>query len=170
MTTVENVVSDTQCCSAEGTEGQDSDVRPWVTWVSFLARLVLAGIWIVSGVLKASNMMETRVCVAFMLPALEILLGVLLLLGIKNKWMAIASAVVFTVFIVMIAQAWIRGLQIDCGCFGGGGYDPQADHLTYLSEIARDLAFMVFAVWLACFPHTPLAVEPGSRAPLRRHP
>lgn len=184
MTTVENVVSDTQCCSAEGTEGQDSDVRPWVTWVSFLARLVLAGIWIVSGVLKASNMMETRVAVrayrvlpeaavasvAFMLPALEILLGVLLLLGIKNKWMAIASAVVFTVFIVMIAQAWIRGLQIDCGCFGGGGYDPQADHLTYLSEIARDLAFMVFAVWLACFPYTPLAVEPGSRAPLRRHP
>jgi len=63
VTTVENVVSDTQCCSAEGTEGQDSDVRPWVTWVSFLARLVLAGIWIVSGVLKASNMMETRVAV-----------------------------------------------------------------------------------------------------------
>ncbi|VHO01424.1 hypothetical protein LC603019_01352 [Lawsonella clevelandensis] len=181
MTTVENATS-----APETQSGEDRDlaVRPWVNWVSLLARLALAAIWIVSGSLKASDMMETRVAVrayqvlpdwavpsvAFMLPALEILLGIFLLLGIKNQWMAIVSAVVFAVFIVMIVQAWARGLQIDCGCFGGGGYDASANHLTYLSEIARDLAFMVFAVWLACFPHTPLAVEPGSRAPLRRHP
>ncbi len=157
MTTVENATS-----APETQSGEDRDlaVRPWVNWVSLLARLALAAIWIVSGSLKASDMMETRVAVrayqvlpdwavpsvAFMLPALEILLGIFLLLGIKNQWMAIVSAVVFAVFIVMIVQAWARGLQIDCGCFGGGGYDASANHLTYLSEIARDLAFMVFAM------------------------
>ena len=181
MTTAENAASAPEI---QPVADRDSAVRPWVNWVSLLARLVLAAIWIVSGSLKASDMLETRVAVrayqvlpdwavpsvAFMLPALEILLGILLLLGIKNRWMAIVSAVVFALFIVMIVQAWARGLQIDCGCFGGGGYDASANNLTYLSEIARDLAFMVFAVWLACFPHTPLTVEPGSRAPLRRRP
>lgn len=181
MTTVENAASAAQTQPPANREFAE---RPWVNWMSFLSRLVLAAIWIVSGSLKASDMMETRVAVrayqvlpdwavpsvAFMLPALEILLGVFLLLGIKNQWMGIVSAVVFILFIVMIVQAWARGLQIDCGCFGGGGYDASVNHVTYLSEIARDLAFMVFAVWLACFPRTPLAVEPGSRAPLRRRP
>lgn len=153
-------------------------VRPWVTVSSLIARLVLAGIWIVSGALKVGDHLQTVVAVrayavvpeamvepiAYMLPILEILLGVFLLLGIKNRWMGIASALVFTLFIIMIIQAWARGFQIDCGCFGGGGYDPTANTITYLTEIARDLIFMVFAVWLACFPKTPLALDSSSRA------
>lgn len=153
-------------------------LRPWVTALSLVARLVLAGIWIVSGATKIGDHLQTVVAVkayavvpeamvepiAYMLPILEILLGVFLLLGIKNRWMAIASALVFTLFIIMIIQAWVRGFQIDCGCFGGGGYDPTANTITYLTEIARDLIFMVFAVWLACFPKTPLALDPSSRA------
>ncbi|HHY07361.1 MAG TPA: DoxX family protein [Corynebacteriales bacterium] len=155
-------------------------VRPWVTALSLIARLVLAGVWIVSGATKVGDHLQTVVAVkayavvpevmvepiAYMLPTLEILLGVFLLLGIKNRWMAIASALVFTLFIIMIIQAWARGFQIDCGCFGGGGYDPTANAITYLTEIARDLIFMVFAVWLACFPKTPLALDPSSRAVL----
>ena len=126
-------------------------VRPWVTALSLIARLVLAGVWIVSGATKVGDHLQTVVAVkayavvpevmvepiAYMLPTLEILLGVFLLLGIKNRWMAIASALVFTLFIIMIIQAWARGFQIDCGCFGGGGYDPHRQRHHVSHRVAR---------------------------------
>lgn len=154
--------------------------RPWVAWVSLCARFILAAIWIVSGSIKMGDQLTTTAAVhayrvlpqwaeqpvAIALPVLEIALGVFLLLGIRQQWMAIASALAFIVFIAMIAQAWIRGFHIDCGCFGGGGVNPDATAVTYLSEIARDCAFLVVAVWLSCFPRTRWALDPHSRLPV----
>ncbi len=41
-------------------------------------------------------------------------------------------------FIIGIASVWARGITIDCGCFGGGGYDADAAS-QYPWEIARDV-------------------------------
>ena len=57
------------------------------------------------------------------LPFLEIILGVLLVLGLFTRPAAIASTLLMVAFIIGISQAWARGLTIDCGCFGGGGAD-----------------------------------------------
>ena len=170
MTTAENAASAPEI---QPVADRDSAVRPWVNWVSLLARLVLAAIWIVSGSLKASNMLETRVAVrayqvlpdwaapsvAFMLPALEILLGILLLLGIKNRWMAIVSAVVFALFIVMIVQAWARGLQIDCGCFGYDAQNPDRG-MDYAKTLLRDAAYLFLTLWTIKRPFTKVALHP----------
>jgi uncharacterized membrane protein YphA (DoxX/SURF4 family) len=81
------------------------------------------------------------------LPFVEVVLGVLLVLGLFTRPAAIAATVLMVAFVLGIAQAWARGLTIDCGCFGGGG-KIGAGETKYPQEIARDVAFALAGVWL----------------------
>jgi uncharacterized membrane protein YphA (DoxX/SURF4 family) len=140
--------------------------------VGTFARLGLAAVWLVSGTLKAVDPDQTVVAVraydvlsrgavdvvAALLPFLEIALGLLLLLGIGTRLVAIVSALLLLVFLAGVGQAWARGLSIDCGCFGGGGtVAPGAT--AYLQEILRDTGFLALAAWLIARPHTLLSVD-----------
>ena len=58
-----------------------------------------------------------------------------------------------------IAQAWARGLTIDCGCFGGGG-QVSADQTRYGEEILRDVGLLLAAAFLVRWPHSRLALDP----------
>jgi hypothetical protein len=61
-------------------------------------------------------------------------------------------------FIIAIAQAWARGLSIDCGCFGGGGtIDPE--DTKYLSEIIRDIGLLALGIFLYLYPKGRFAIE-----------
>lgn len=135
--------------------------------VGTLARVGLAAVWLVSGTLKAVDPDQTFVAVraydvlpetgvelvAAVLPFLEIALGLLLLVGVGTRAVAVLSAVLLLVFVAGVAQAWARGLSIDCGCFGGGGaVDP--GNTAYVQEILRDTGFLVMAAWLIVRPRT----------------
>lgn len=149
----------------------------WIRIVSLLARLGLAAVWLVSGWVKAADPAQSMVAVraydilpeelirpvAVGLPALEIALGLLLLVGLATRWTAIISGLLLLVLIVGIISAWSRGLKIDCGCFGGGGADDSVTWTTYATEIARDIGFMALAAWLMVFPRSPLSLGAGSR-------
>jgi uncharacterized membrane protein YphA (DoxX/SURF4 family) len=86
---------------------------------------------------------------AWGLPFVELALAVLLLLGLATRPAAWASAGLLLLFIVGIAAAWARGLQIDCGCFGGGGVEAGADGTRYLRELGRDGLFLCLALLVA---------------------
>ena len=133
-------------------------------WLGLLARLIVGGVWIVAGALKvtdpntsiqavkAYDLLPTSVVepVGYLLPALELVVGLALVLGVMTRGAATISALLFVAFIIGIASAWARGLEIDCGCFGGGGADPDAAS-KYPWEIARDvglLALSGYLVWL----------------------
>jgi hypothetical protein len=61
-------------------------------------------------------------------------------------------------FIIGIASAWARGLNIDCGCFGEGGtIDPSQTR--YLEEILRDVGLVLCAAWLVIRPRTAYSLE-----------
>ena len=81
---------------------------------------------------------DTAVTVGHLLPVLEVVVGVMLVLGVLVRGAAAVSALLFVAFIIGIASVWARGIEIDCGCFGGGGYDPDATS-KYPWEIARDV-------------------------------
>jgi uncharacterized membrane protein YphA (DoxX/SURF4 family) len=87
------------------------------------------------------------------LPFVEIVLGILLLLGLFTRPVAIVSTVLMVAFIIGISQAWARGLTIDCGCFGGGGQIGAAE-TRYPQEIARDAAFALAGGWLVWRPRS----------------
>ncbi len=140
--------------------------------VGTVARLGLAAVWLVSGTLKAVDPDQTVVAVraydvlsrgavdvvAAVLPFLEIGLGLLLVLGIGTRLVAVVSALLLLVFLAGVGQAWARGLSIDCGCFGGGGaVAPGAT--AYLQEIVRDAGFLALAAWLIARPRTLLSVD-----------
>jgi uncharacterized membrane protein YphA (DoxX/SURF4 family) len=152
--------------------GDQGSGRSWLDIVGTLVRLGLAAIWLTSGWLKAIDPDQTYVAVraynvmpdsgvaavAAGLPYLELALGLLVLLGLGTRLVAVLSALLFLVFIAGVAQAWARGLSIDCGCFGGGG-DVAPDKTSYGTELLRDSGFLVLAAWLIIRPRTLFALD-----------
>lgn len=141
-------------------------------WVGTLARLGLAAVWLISGGIKAADPNQTYIAVraydllpggmvspvAAAVPFLELALGVLLLAGLGTRLVAVLSGVVLLAFIGAVAQSWARGLTIDCGCFGGGG-QVEAGETRYPQEIARDVGFLLLALWLVIRPRTALSAD-----------
>ncbi len=141
-------------------------------WLGTAARLVTGGVWIWAGAAKLGDSYQSVQAVraydllpgslvepvGYLLPVLEVVVGAALIVGLLTRGAAIVSAVLFVAFIVGIASAWARGLQIDCGCFGGGGYDPDAAS-QYPWEIARDAALLLASLFLVRWPRTRLALD-----------
>ena len=123
----------------------------WWPWCSTAGRVLLAGVWAWAGVAKLGDpdaavravraydiLPETFVKpFAWGLPFVELALAVLLLVGLATRPAAWASVVLLLVFIGATASVWARGLQIDCGCFGGGGLSS-ATAISYLRDMGRD--------------------------------
>lgn len=145
--------------------------------VGTVVRLGLAAVWFVSGSIKAADPEQTWVAVhayqvlpdplvkavAAVLPWFELALGLLLLLGVGTRLVATISAGVLVLFMAGVTQAWARGLNIDCGCFGGGG-EVAPDATSYGTELLRDTGFLVLAAWLMIRPRSWLALD-GVLAP-----
>ena len=146
-------------------------VRPWDV-VGVVARVALAAVWLFAGIPKALGPVETTVAVrayrvlpeglvpvvAGVLPFLEIALALLLLAGLATRLAAVLSVVLLVIFIAGVVQAAVRGLTIDCGCFGGGG-DVAPGQTAYTWEIVRDLGFLVIAGFLVVRPQSPWSVD-----------
>lgn len=129
--------------------------------LGLLARLILGGVLIYAGAVKVGKPLTSQRAVqaydvlpydlagwvGLILPFAEIVLGLLLVLGLFTRLAAAISALLMAAFIVGIAQAWARGLTIDCGCFGGGG-QVTAGETAYPQEIARDLGLALCGAWL----------------------
>ena len=100
--------------------------------ISFIARFGMAWVWIEAGVHKLGKTLDMTQAIkgydiftpdwalylATVIGPLEVIGGVLLLLGLFLRRSSIVATIVLLLFMVGIAQAWARGLDIDCGCFG----------------------------------------------------
>jgi uncharacterized membrane protein YphA (DoxX/SURF4 family) len=141
-------------------------------WLTLLVRIILGGVLLVAGGLKVGNLQKSAMAVrayellpipianflGYTLPWIEIGVGLLLILGVAVKINGVIGAFTMLVFIVAIAQAWARGLSIDCGCFGGGGsIDPE--DTKYLSEIIRDLGLLLLGIYLYYYPKGRIALD-----------
>jgi uncharacterized membrane protein YphA (DoxX/SURF4 family) len=142
-------------------------------WISTVARLGLAAVFLVAGGTKIGDLAASgRAVNAYQLmpfdvakvigaaqPFLEIALGLLLLIGIATRLIAGIGAALLVLFIVGIALAWARGLQIDCGCFSKGGALGAGERPTYGWEIVRDIGFLILAGILLWRPRTRFSVD-----------
>jgi hypothetical protein len=61
-------------------------------------------------------------------------------------------------FVVGVASAAVRGLTIDCGCFGGGGVVAPTE-TRYTAELLRDAALLGVSLLLVRWPHSRLSVD-----------
>jgi uncharacterized membrane protein YphA (DoxX/SURF4 family) len=138
----------------------------WRLWLCTIARVALGAVWVAAGAAKITDLnASVRAVRAYQLlpeiaaqvvgaglPAVEILLGVLLIAGAGVRAGAVVSAVLMTAFIVGIGSAWARGLRIDCGCFGSGGNLAAGENPTYGWELARDGGLFLLAALLIRWP------------------
>ena len=95
-------------------------------------RLVLGGLFVYAGAVKvlepldfAQNVRNYQLVgqslsfvAAIILPWLEILAGLALILGVWTRGAALVVTGLLVFFIVLTAVTMIRGLDVDCGCFG----------------------------------------------------
>ncbi|HPZ68832.1 MAG TPA: MauE/DoxX family redox-associated membrane protein [Dermatophilaceae bacterium] len=137
-----------------------------------LLRLVLGGVILVAGALKVTNLGQSALAVrayqllpydlagyvGYALPIIEIVIGLLLVLGLFTRISALLGALLMLAFVIGIASAWARGLSIDCGCFGGGG-TIGAEQTAYPFELSRDVALTLAGAWLVRRPHTAYALD-----------
>ncbi|CAB4647055.1 unannotated protein [freshwater metagenome] len=146
--------------------------KTYQPWLTLLARLILGGVLLAAGALKIGNLQKSAMAVrayemlpvelanflGYALPWIEIGIGLLLIVGASVKVCGLLGAFTMLAFIIAIAQAWARGLSIDCGCFGGGGtIDPE--DTKYLSEIIRDIGLLALGVFLYYFPKGKLSLD-----------
>lgn len=95
-------------------------------------RLLAAAIWIAAGVAKIGDLEHFHAQVhayrllptafelpfAYALPFVEVAVGTYLAVGLLIRPAAILSCALMVAFVAAMAQAWARGLSLDCGCFG----------------------------------------------------
>ena len=141
-------------------------------WIGLLARLVVGVVDLLAGLAKfsdpAANVRQVRAfqilpeavvpTVGHALPTAELIIGGALILGLLTRLFAVIGALFFIAFIIGIAAAWARGLEINCGCFGSQGV-PEHPERQYAIDIARDIGLLLCCVWLIIWPRTRLALD-----------
>ena len=147
-------------------------------WAATAARLVLAAAWAWAGIAKigdpAAAVRAVRAYrllpewlaqgVGYGLPFLELALAALLVAGLATRLAALVSVALLVVFLAGMISAAARGLQIECGCFGGGGELAAGQYTAYTVEIVRDVALLLVAVFLARWPRSRLAADDAVRS------
>ena len=78
---------------------------------------------------------------ALFMPALELVVGLLLIMGVYRQSAAWATILMNIVFMIAMGQALLRGLDTSCGCFTG-----ESGPMTWW-DMGRDVVFIMMA-WL----------------------
>ena len=125
--------------------------------VLFAFRLIVGGLFITLGSLRlpilsasprtsgTTGSFPQEICffTALILPWLEVLAGACLITGIFKKTGALLISGMLAFFIVLVAVTMIRGIDVECGCFGT--FSRKADWRLIL----EDLIMLVMSLGVA---------------------
>ncbi len=101
-------------------------------YLIFISRLVVGFILVIAAVTKiaepeafAKSILAYKLIplflvniVAIIIPWIELIIGIFLIFGIFLGGSSLLSAGLFCMFAIIIAISLLRGLEINCGCFG----------------------------------------------------
>ncbi len=140
-----------------------SPAKRWVDHIRWIATLALAGVFAYAGTSKmaapwsfADSIADYHVfpercinLIALSLPPLELLCGLALLWPPLRREAAAVILGLCGIFLMLLGQAWVRGISVDCGCFGEG--DARVGAALWV-PLARDVAIAAVAAWLYLRP------------------
>ena len=107
-----------------------------------IARLVVAGAFVMAALPKIQDPVafatsvsafrviapELSIWVALLLPWLELVIGLGILLPIIRRTSGALIGLLLLLFIALHTSAWMRGLDISCGCFGAETGEATTDY------------------------------------------
>ena len=129
-------------------------------WIAFAIRVILGVIFVYAAYVKLKDPWELFALaisqyqllpltmvefVARSLPWFELLLGILLLTGRWLRFSATAVSVLLLTFFVLMIRADLKGMAINCGCFGGT--DDVISWKTLLRDGSLLAASIALTVW-----------------------
>lgn len=145
-------------------------------WLALVLRIALGGIFIYAAWAKLRDPWELYALainsyevlplwavelVARTLPWLELVVGVGLIAGIGLRIWSAATSLLLVVFFGLMVRAFAKGMQINCGCFGGTG--DIISKWTLLRDGSM-LAGSLLLTWMA-FPRRSQPASHGNPVP-----
>lgn len=141
--------------------------------VSFLSRFIIGGIFLTAGLAKISDPVAFLITLrkfellpdmyarflAVYLPWLEFVLGLFILLGIMHRAGSLVLAFLNAVFGVAILSVILRGMEIDCGCFGLLGDVLNLPDMADMKAVIRNAVFIGVCMAVYFPPKTVFSLE-----------
>ena len=133
------------------------------SYATLVSRIILGDVFLLAGATKIPNPGGLAAAIrsyelglpewfvslsAHALPYLELLLGLYLLVGLFTRVSAWATNVLTLLFLLALLQGALRGLEIDCGCFGSSAGETSNLWLA----TARDLGLLALGLHIALAP------------------
>jgi type IV secretory pathway TrbD component len=84
---------------------------------------------------------------AVVIPPLEALTGIILLTGLWSDGAVLINTGLMSAFLILVLQAWLRGLDIRCGCFSVHSGTPMG-WLKFLENVGFALG-----AWMLAYLH-----------------
>ena len=139
-----------------------------LSWIGFAVRLGAAAVWIIAGAAKVPQIQAFHVLVqrygilpdvlsgpfSSIIPFLELAIGLYLAVGLFVRGTALAGSLLLLVFLAAQVSAMLRGLSLDCGCFGALA-ETTVGPLTLL----RDFGLGIPTFLMVIFPARALSLD-----------
>lgn len=134
--------------------------KKWNLVASLSMRIVLGGTFILAAVPKIMDSRGFAVdithydffpkivvnIIAITVPWIELFIAFSIIFAVAQKGGILLLNLMLIAFLVLLGQAWIRGLDIDCGCFGHSGAREAVS-----KAFVRDLFFIIWGILLYFF-------------------
>lgn len=138
-------------------------------WLALPARLYLAAVFLIACWFKILDPGTFALDVAtyqilplslinlqaLVLPWVELLAGLMLLVGFRTRAAALLVSGMMVMFLVALSIALAQGLDMGCGCFANEGGDDPISWRT----LVRDGIWLALALYVLVFDRRPLGVD-----------
>jgi hypothetical protein len=138
----------------------------YLTTLEWVCRIAVAAIFLLAAVPKlldpldfAKAITNYRVAippfgqdyvfaVAVFLPAFEAVIALALFFNRWKRTASLLASLLLVLFLILISQAVVRGLNIDCGCFGTGALSKALASKVGIGRILEDVAYLALSVFV----------------------
>jgi putative oxidoreductase len=140
------------------------------SYATLASRIILGGVFLIAGATKIPAPGSLAAAIrsyelplpewfvslsAHALPYLEVMLGIYVLVGLFTRVSAWATNALTAVFLLALVQGALRGLEVDCGCFGSSAGETSNLWLA----AARDVGLLVLGLHVALAPSGRFGVD-----------
>ncbi len=136
--------------------------------INLLIRIIVGGMFVITGISKiidpvlfAKEISFYRMLpdfsinlFAIILPWIELVVGVLFILGVRVKANILLLTGMLLMFNFAVAVAWARGLNINCGCFSN-----LANETVGLAKLSENFAMVFALAFMFFFPNNRFSLE-----------
>lgn len=130
--------------------------------ISFIFRIIIGGIFLVSGLAKISDPVRLiftlrdfklfpEIIVPFTaiyLPWLEFILGLLIIVGLLYRTSSLMLACLNFIFMLAILSVIVRGIEVDCGCFGLLADMLKIPDMADMKAVIRNMLFIGMSIYI----------------------